>query len=131
MNNKALKALMDYEQADEDGIMALASRQAIHEVYDDIKCLTAENANLSQRLERYIEIAHVTGNEACALKAEIDRLKGELEGFKNQCRGCGDLLKAACHERDRLREALEAIANLYPGEGPGVMASNALKGDKP
>ncbi len=30
----ALAALLDYEQADHDGVMVLASRQAIHEVID-------------------------------------------------------------------------------------------------
>src|SRR6185312_12026160 len=30
----ALAALMDYKQADEDGVMVLVSRQAIHEVFD-------------------------------------------------------------------------------------------------
>ena len=30
----ALQALMEYQQADHDGIMVLTSRQAIHEVHD-------------------------------------------------------------------------------------------------
>lgn len=32
MSDKALEALLNYQQADEDGVMVLASRQAIHEV---------------------------------------------------------------------------------------------------
>ncbi len=36
---KALEALLDYEQADEEGVMVLASRQAIHEVAADLKRL--------------------------------------------------------------------------------------------
>lgn len=36
MNRPALNALLAYQQADEDGVMVLASRQAIHEVADDL-----------------------------------------------------------------------------------------------
>lgn len=31
----ALNALLDYRQADEDGVMVVTSRQAIHEVADE------------------------------------------------------------------------------------------------
>lgn len=37
--SEALKALLDYQQADEDGVMVLVSRQAIHEVAEQLKCL--------------------------------------------------------------------------------------------
>lgn len=35
----ALKALLTYQQADENGVMVLASRQAIHEVADQVASL--------------------------------------------------------------------------------------------
>lgn len=39
-------ALLAYQQADMDGIMVLASRQAIHEVTDELDRLAALNAEL-------------------------------------------------------------------------------------
>jgi len=47
----ALTALLQYQQADEDGVMVLASRQAIHEVSDYITSLQAENAALVEAVE--------------------------------------------------------------------------------
>ena len=38
----AHNALLNYNQADEDGVMVLVSRQAIHEVSDEIAVLRAE-----------------------------------------------------------------------------------------
>lgn len=37
--NEALEALLSYEQADLEGVMVLASRQAIHEVADELASL--------------------------------------------------------------------------------------------
>lgn len=48
----ALTALLQYQQADEDGVMVLASRQAIHEVSDYITSLQAENAALVEALRQ-------------------------------------------------------------------------------
>ena len=42
MTDKALKALLDYQQMDEEGIMVLTSREAIHEVSDTITALRKE-----------------------------------------------------------------------------------------
>lgn len=38
---KALEALLNYKQADAEGIMVLTSRQAIHEIADYIQTITA------------------------------------------------------------------------------------------
>lgn len=38
---EAVKALLDYQQADEDGVMVLTSRQAIHETVAHIEKLEA------------------------------------------------------------------------------------------
>ena len=48
----ALKALMEYRQADEEGIMVLVSRQAIHEVADLYTAQQAEIDRLREALER-------------------------------------------------------------------------------
>ena len=37
--NEAMKALLAYQQADDDGVMVLTSRQAIHEVVDQVSSL--------------------------------------------------------------------------------------------
>ena len=37
--SRALDALLDYRQADEDGVIVLVSRQAVHEVEDEVKRL--------------------------------------------------------------------------------------------
>jgi hypothetical protein len=42
----AQQALLNYTQADRDGVMVFASRQAIHEVCDELDRLRAVNAAL-------------------------------------------------------------------------------------
>lgn len=41
MKSAGLKALLDYQQADMEGVMVLVSRQAVHEVADEVKRLQA------------------------------------------------------------------------------------------
>ena len=48
-----VKALMSYQQADEDGVMCIVSRQACDEAADEIERLRAA---LSGLIERYEEI---------------------------------------------------------------------------
>lgn len=48
--SEALKALLSYQQADEDGVMVLASRQAIHEVADHLEKLRRTLESRSVRL---------------------------------------------------------------------------------
>jgi len=45
-----LEALLDYGQADMEGIIVTTSRQAIHEVADELTALRAENAELREAL---------------------------------------------------------------------------------
>lgn len=47
----AHSALMNYQQADEDGVMVLVSRQAIHEVSEEIERLRAALHALTKALE--------------------------------------------------------------------------------
>lgn len=44
---EAVKALLNYQQADEDGVMVLTSRQAIHEVVARIEQLEAALREIS------------------------------------------------------------------------------------
>jgi hypothetical protein len=55
----ALKALLNYSQADQDGVMVLVSRQAIHEVSDEIARLRADNAALLDALKPFAEYGGV------------------------------------------------------------------------
>ena len=47
----ALAALLDYKQADMDGIMVETSRQAIHEVADAVIAMQVSVAELERKLE--------------------------------------------------------------------------------
>ncbi len=49
MDKRAIDALLNYEQADEEGILVKTSRQAIHEVVDYLTELEQEN----ERLKKY------------------------------------------------------------------------------
>jgi len=55
----AINALLDYRQTDEEGVFVLTSRQAIHEVVEEISSLEAQRdalkldrASLIERLEQ-------------------------------------------------------------------------------
>ena len=49
--SEALKALLAYQQCDEDGVMCKTSRQAVHEVADEVERLTRENADLRSAVD--------------------------------------------------------------------------------
>lgn len=53
--SEAVTALLNYSQADEDGVMVLASRQAIHVVVDELKAAEAERDRLAERVKRLEE----------------------------------------------------------------------------
>lgn len=50
MSDAARKALLDYRQADEEGIIVFVSRQAIHELVDAYDSLKAEEERLRAAL---------------------------------------------------------------------------------
>jgi len=50
----AVNALMRYHQADDDGVLVLASRQAIHEVTDNIQALCQRYNEMKEALEGFI-----------------------------------------------------------------------------
>lgn len=72
MSDKAVEALLAYEQADEEGIEVLASRQAIHEVLDALNeaqsrlrhaeaaldLLAARVAELVEALKPFVDVAN-------------------------------------------------------------------------
>jgi len=78
----ALEALLNYQQADMDGIMVTTFRQAIHEVADEYASLKAINAELLEALEHASD-AIASGSEAQlaiaedAVNAAIARATGE------------------------------------------------------
>ena len=53
----ALAALLGYQQSDEDGVMVLASRQAIHEVAARLTELEAALKEAGEALDRLAQIA--------------------------------------------------------------------------
>ncbi len=65
----AIEALLSYQQADEDGVMVLTSRQAIHEVADQVESLRHAlemvwDANQSD--------PHLPGPALAAIRAALD-----------------------------------------------------------
>jgi hypothetical protein len=66
----AWHALMNYQQADMEGIMVLVSRQAIHECKDDRDALAAERDQLRQAVKEAnekLELAEIMAKEAVNL----------------------------------------------------------------
>ena len=82
----AWHALMNYQQADMDGIMVLVSRQAIHECKDDRVALAAERDTLAKRskrvVEKYFKLVDRYGEkveELNTLKAQLAEARAESE----------------------------------------------------
>lgn len=55
-STEAVKALLNYQQADEEGVMVLASRQAIHEVVDALAAAEAPRRVEALEWEKIEEI---------------------------------------------------------------------------
>lgn len=65
-------ALMNYQQADEEGIMVLVSRQAIHECKDERDALRAQlQAARDEALEEAAKIVVDEGKEALKYSSEV------------------------------------------------------------
>ena len=78
----AREALMNYQQADMDGIMVLASRQAIHEVTGHIDALEASNKALTEALRLAdAELAAANMNIA-VVERKARAAIAEVEGLK-------------------------------------------------
>lgn len=97
----AMHALLQYQQADMDGITVTTSRQAIHEVEDEYKVLQAENELLRGERDRQYDYNVEKIAEYAALQAENERLR---EVLKNTL----DYIPGEAHDR--------AIAALNPKE---------------
>lgn len=75
----AIKALLDYGQADMDGIIVTTSRQAIHEVVDALKAKDAALAAKDAEIERLQSALSLYGDRArmsrapAQLQETIDR----------------------------------------------------------
>lgn len=72
----ALMALMAYQQADEEGVMVLVSRQAIHEVHDAYRRLSRGTSNMTERTPGPWEVS-----EARSVEGEYLVVGGEGHGF--------------------------------------------------
>ncbi|AVX04297.1 hypothetical protein MXMO3_01772 [Maritalea myrionectae] len=53
MVSPAMKALKSYQQADEEGVMVMVSRQAVDEVIQQHDCLYAELKRMTDHLEAF------------------------------------------------------------------------------
>jgi hypothetical protein len=78
----ALNALMDYEQADADGVMVLVSRQAIHEVVAEYKVLTSKLDDLRPLLAVATEVSLYGANVARLRKLD-ELISGLYKGKSN------------------------------------------------
>ena len=65
----ALAALLGYQQSDEDGVMVLASRQAIHEVAARLTELEAALKEAGEALDRLAQIAAQNGYDEDSRRA--------------------------------------------------------------
>lgn len=122
MSDAALTALLNYQQADEDGVMVLVSRQAIHEVADEITRLRAEVGRFKEQVE------HLCSYPLCDCRSEECLvLQGPIPG-KNEREALLARAEAAEAKVERLENALNEAA-AYGDEGIAAWASAALKGD--
>ncbi len=85
----AIVALGNYQQADEEGIMVLVSRQAIHEVLDHIEVKEARIAELEGVLSPFADIADECdewamddGNQAPIDAGQCRAARAALQGGK-------------------------------------------------
>lgn len=87
---KAIAALLAYQQADEDGVMVLVSRQAIHEVTAEYLRLHGDKATL---LSSMSDCSGPCGNDPAAgalLEAYLDGI-GVAEPECGACKGTGKI----------------------------------------
>lgn len=110
----ALMALMAYQQADEEGVMVLVSRQAIHEVHDEYRRLSAERASV---LEECAKIAEEQARQFLSPEYASNQPFGSTcERF-----ACGEVAKA-------IRELIPVSVGGAP-DSPDSSGVRALDGD--
>ena len=72
------KALTSYQQADEDGVMVLVSRQACDEAATRIRALASQVDGLRREIEIRDPVAKRREEQLSALRAENERLRKAL-----------------------------------------------------
>ena len=78
---EAIEALLGYNQMDEDGIMVCASRQAIHEVVDYLRALSALPGNSVKGVEEAPKLSFVEAlKEAKAIVAQSPLYRKYIDG---------------------------------------------------
>ncbi len=116
--NPALAALLNYTQADEDGVMVLVSRQAIHETADTIARLEREKAEAVLSFAK--AVLHGDGvHKAWLLEAAQAWTEGKplppprsapaekSEAFKAGMKRAAEICDAHSHIQFGLRDAAE------------------------
>jgi len=107
----AHEALMKYQQADMDGIMVLVSRQAIHEVDDEIRALRdaldkaeADCDELQRLVNRKTFTIEVSGS------AEFEQVKRELDEARARVAAVVEEAAGFCQVLERFPQ-LQAIGS--------------------
>lgn len=93
------KALTSYQQADEDGVMVLVSRQACDEAATRIRALASEKEGLRRERDRSRELYQQLRQSIYDYKMETEAAVVEAESAESQ-------LSALRAENERLRKAL-------------------------
>ena|SRR6185312_7272824 len=83
----ALAALMDYKQADEDGVMVLVSRQAIHEVFDALtwhdQHAAPQGAEIARDAARYRWLRDQCSDDGCVIVMKSKHVNPALTNEQN------------------------------------------------
>ena len=98
----AVKALLNYSQADMDGIIVTVSRQAIHEVVDELDTLRTRAETAEAELTQI--------KEAIAVKGGTEHAPTEW-AYLEVC----ETLRKTKAERDAMRGVVEAARRLRDG----------------
>lgn len=106
----AREALLNYQQADMDGIMVLTSRQAIYEVTDHIDAQAAKLEEQAERIEELEAACEVVSNE---FEGELWQSCRRLlqETYFDFSGTCGDGIQAADFE-SHMKETLSEFDRL-------------------
>ena len=110
--SKALEALLDYQQSDADGVAVEVSRQAVHEVADEVARLEDRVATFLQETEGLREVIITKHEQIACLEASNARLSVLLMELYALVKGeCPSLLNEDSGGNAKLSlEIVEAVA---------------------
>ncbi|MEO0976007.1 MAG: hypothetical protein AAFY24_02060 [Pseudomonadota bacterium] len=123
---EARTALMNYQQADMDGIIVKASRQAIHEVDAAVDELLAQNASLKAEVGelkkaavREAKNAEYWNSEKTRLVAECADLRTALQKAREALELVQQNCEASASDYKKRVETIHGITRLYLGADDG------------